>query len=134
MTRRIQLALGLDLLSILLFAIVGRLSHQESVLGAPLTALPFLIGAGLGWYVVRSRSGLDADTVGPGLTVWVFTVVIGLVLRAVTGGGIAASFMVVTLVILGILMIGWRAAAERWLPAGFGAETPAASEDQDVDA
>lgn len=131
MTRRTQIAAGLDLLAILLFALVGRFNHNESLVGAPLTALPFVLGAVAGWSLVRFRSGQDPLTVGPGITVWVCTTVIGLVLRAIFGGGTALSFIIVSALVLGLLMVGWRLVAER-LEADR-AETPA-DEVHDVDA
>jgi hypothetical protein len=44
--------------------------------------------------------------------VWLVTVVLGLVLRVVTGGGFAWSFGVVTLIVLGVFLVGWRCAVE----------------------
>jgi hypothetical protein len=44
--------------------------------------------------------------------VWLVTVVLGLVLRVVTGGGFAWSFALVTLLVLGTFLVGWRCAVE----------------------
>jgi hypothetical protein len=40
--------------------------------------------------------------------VWLTTVVLGLVVRVLAGGGFAWSFGVVTLVVLGVFLMGWR--------------------------
>ena len=44
--------------------------------------------------------------------VWLVTAVVGLALRVVTGGGFAWSFGLVTLVVLGTFLIGWRCVVE----------------------
>jgi hypothetical protein len=48
--------------------------------------------------------------------VWVWTVVIGMVLRSATGGGTALGFVVVAVIVLGAFVVGWRAALtwRRW--------------------
>lgn len=113
MTSRTAFAAGLDVLLVLVFAAIGRMNHGESVLGAPLTALPFWIGLALGWWLVRQRSGRAAVTVGTGITVWLCTLVVGVVLRLVLGIGAALSFVIVAALVLAILLIGWRLIAER---------------------
>jgi len=105
---RIWPALAADVICILVFAIVGRSSHAESsdLLGVLHTAWPFLGGylAGLalsrGWRRPLSRP--------VALTVWLATVVGGMALRLVTGAGVAASFVVVTTLVLGVMLLGWR--------------------------
>ena len=47
--------------------------------------------------------------VGPGITVWFATVLIGMVLRQSTGQGTAASFVLVAALVLGLFLVGWRA-------------------------
>lgn len=137
MNRRDISGLLIDLLAVLIFAAFGRASHEESVLGAPLTALPFWIGLGAGWWLVRSRSGRSPIEVGPGVTVWVTTLVLGMLLRVITGQGTALAFVVVATLVLGVLLVGWRLAQERtgFLPAAEPAHapepTPAATADDD---
>ena len=45
--------------------------------------------------------------------IWVATVAVGMVLRSLTGQGVAVSFVVVASVVLGVLLLGsrlvWRA-------------------------
>jgi len=47
-----------------------------------------------------------------GIVVWLSTVVVGMLLRRLTGDGTAASFVVVALVVLGVFLLGWRAARQ----------------------
>lgn len=104
---------GCDLVAVLAFVAIGRRSHDETgnVIGGILTvAAPFLIGLGVGWLTTRlwSRFGRQ-DRVGAGLVVWASTVTVGLVLRRLAfARGTATAFVVVTIVTLGVLMLGWR--------------------------
>jgi len=45
-------------------------------------------------------------------TVWPVTVGLGLALRVATGGGFAWAFGLVTFVVLGLFLVGWRCAVE----------------------
>jgi hypothetical protein len=109
--RRAPVAFALDVLLVLAFAGVGRASHDEAnpLLGALLTAWPFLVGTVVGWTVVRLLRKAWPLEVGPGITVWFATVLIGMVLRQSTGQGTAASFVLVAALVLGLLLVGWRA-------------------------
>lgn len=114
--RRPAVALTLDAVLVVVFAAIGRASHEEGnpVLGALATAWPFLIGTAVGWLVVRVRRRSWPLGVGPGITVWFGAIVCGMLLRRVTGQGTAASFVVVAAAVLALLLLGWRAAAARW--------------------
>jgi hypothetical protein len=105
-------ALVVDLGFVLLFATVGRLSHEEglAVSGVLGVAWPFAVALLVGWLVAHRRSGWPVRLPGA-VTVWLLTAVLGLVLRVATGGGFAWSFGVVTLVVLGGFLVGWRGAA-----------------------
>ncbi|GAA1975138.1 DUF3054 domain-containing protein [Terrabacter lapilli] len=109
--RRPALALLLDVVLVLVFAGIGRASHDEAgpVLGAVLTAWPFLVGTALGWGVVRVRRHSWPIDVAPGVTVWFATVLVGMLLRRSIGLGTAASFVVVASVVLAVFLVGWRA-------------------------
>lgn len=92
------------------FAAAGRASHdrEQSLATVAHTAWPFLAGMALGWLGVwlwRRRTPL---TLTDGVPVWLSTVVLGMALRAATGGGTALSFVGVALVVLGALILGWR--------------------------
>ena len=106
-----------DLLLVLLFAAIGRASHDEdaSALGFVITAWPFVAGLVVGWIAVAianaSRAGRALPLLVAGLIVWFCTVAVGLVLRAVSGQGIAVSFVIVTAIVLAVFLLGWRAIA-----------------------
>ncbi len=109
--RRPAVALLLDVGLVLVFAGVGRASHDESgpVLGVLITAWPFLVGTAVGWLVVRLvRRSWPLD-VAPGVTVWFATVLVGMLLRRAVGLGTAVSFVVVASGVLAVLLLGWRA-------------------------
>ena len=91
--RRPAVALVLDVLLVLVFAAVGRASHDESgpVLGALVTAWPFLVGTAVGWLVVRVVRRVWPIDVAPGVTVWFATVLVGMLLRHAVGSGTAAE-------------------------------------------
>ena len=109
--RRPAVALVLDVLLVVLFAAVGRASHDESgpVLGALVIAWPFLVGTAIGWLVVRVVRRTWPIDVAPGVTVWFATVLVGMLLRHATGSGTAPSFVVVASVVLAVFLLGWRA-------------------------
>jgi peptidoglycan/LPS O-acetylase OafA/YrhL len=118
---RVVLALVADLAFVLLFATIGRLSHDEglTVAGVVGVAWPFVVALLVGWVVARRRSGWPVRMPGSA-TVWLLTAVLGLVLRVATGGGFAWSFGAVTLVVLGLFLVGWRCAVEVLRFAGEG--------------
>ena len=109
--RRPLVAFLLDVLLVIVFAAAGRASHDEAnpVLGALLTAWPFLVGTVIGWVVVRLLRKSWPLEVGPGITIWFSTVLIGMALRQATGLGTAATFVLVAAVVLALFLIGWRA-------------------------
>jgi hypothetical protein len=109
--RRPPVALAVDVLLVVVFAGVGRASHDEAnpVVGALATAWPFLVGTAVGWAIVRVLRKSWPLEVGPGITVWFATVLIGMVLRQSTGQGTAVSFVLVAALVLAILLVGWRA-------------------------
>jgi peptidoglycan/LPS O-acetylase OafA/YrhL len=110
--RTAAVALAVDLLCVVAFCTLGRRSHAEglTVSGVAETAWPFLVGAAAGWVAARGwRRPLSLTPTG--VAVWVATVVIGMVLRKVTGAGTAASFIVVASLTTALLLLGWRALA-----------------------
>ncbi|MGO4598390.1 DUF3054 domain-containing protein [Terrabacter sp. 2RAF25] len=109
--RRPGPALLVDAALVVVFAAVGRASHDETnpVVGALSTAWPFLVGTALGWLVVRAMRRTWPVDVAPGVTVWFATVLVGMVLRRAVGSGTAVSFVVVASVVLAVFLLGWRA-------------------------
>jgi hypothetical protein len=102
-----------DLAAVLAFVAIGRRSHSEGLDPAGLlgTLWPFVVGAVVGWASVAGvRWPLSA--VRSGAVVWVSTVVVGVLLRVVAGQGVEISFVIVTLVVLGAFLVGWRAVVD----------------------
>ena len=109
--RLVLVAMALDAIAILLFAALGRRSHDEGdgVLDVLETAAPFLVALAAGWIVVLVTR-LAPTSVVAGVVFWVVTVVGGLVLRrTVWDRGTRPSFIVVAALVLGLLLVGWRA-------------------------
>lgn len=104
-------ALITDVVCVVLFAAVGRRSHAEGVTlaGVAGTAWPFLVGTLTGWLISRGWRAPRA-LVPTGVTIWVCTVAVGMLLRTATGAGVAVSFIVVASLVTGLLLLGWRAA------------------------
>ena len=103
--------LGVDIGCVLVFCALGRRSHDEglNIAGVAATAWPFLTGTVVGW--VLSRGWRRPTAVVPtGVTVWVCTVVVGMLLRMVSSAGVAVSFVVVASSVTALLLLGWRAA------------------------
>jgi hypothetical protein len=100
-----------DAVAVLLFVVIGRANHHEStgLGGVWHTAWPFLVGAALG-LALTAYTRTRPTSIPAGVRVWVWTFVIGMVLRSATGGGTAVAFVVVAAVVLGVFQVGWRAA------------------------
>lgn len=113
MRRSPAVAALLDVALLLLFAAIGRRSHAEAdaLTGVFTTAWPFLAGAAIGWVVVAASHRRIPWSVRDGVVVWVATIVGGMSLRAVTGAGVAVSFIVVASLVTAIFLLGWRLVA-----------------------
>lgn len=111
-TRRVTaLALVADVVAVLVFAAVGRATHDESgaLLGVLGTAAPFGVGLAAAWATpwVRTRAaGFRA-----GAVVLAGTAVIGLAVRAAVTGRLPLTFALVAVAALAVLLVGWRALA-----------------------
>ncbi|HEY0239476.1 MAG TPA: DUF3054 domain-containing protein [Friedmanniella sp.] len=101
-----------DLLCVLVFAAIGRASHGEDLgpLGLATTTWPFAAGWLVGEVLVLAVAAARARPLGlmAGVLVWLPTVVLGMVLRTVSGAGVQTSFVVVATVVLGLFLLGWR--------------------------
>lgn len=105
-------ALGIDAVLVIVFAVIGRASHEHAVdaLGVLETAWPFLVGLAAGWLVLRTWRA-PAAPVRTGVLLAVVTVVFGMILRVVSGGTTAVAFIIVATVSLLVFLGGWRAIA-----------------------
>ena len=118
-------AAGVDAAVVLLFVLIGRSSHGEAntLLDVVVTLWPFAASLTLGWLVTRAWR-LPIAPLRTGLGVWAITVAAGMALRALSGGGIAVSFIAVTSLFLAAGLIGWRAAATLVLSRRTTAPSP----------
>jgi hypothetical protein len=97
-----------DAVAVLVFTVVGITSHDGSLVAAlGRVVWPFALAAAIGWAVARAWR--DPARVWPtGVLIWAVTVLGGLALRGLSGGGLAWSFALVTAIFLAITMLGWR--------------------------
>jgi hypothetical protein len=120
--RSVRLAVFLDCCCVLVFVVIGRASHTkgESLAGIASTAWPFLAGLAGGW--LAGRVWRRPHPLWPaGVSAWLGAVALGMVLRVVSGQGIAVSFVLVALIFLGLFLLGWRVLAARLRPARLAA-------------
>jgi Protein of unknown function (DUF3054) len=110
--RQLPIAVGLDVFFVVLFVAIGRRNHDEgSAFGGVIeTAAPFLIGLAVAWLVARAwRHPLAVRT---GIAIWPITVLAGMIVRRLAfDRGTATSFVIVATIFLGVVLVGWRAAA-----------------------
>lgn len=110
--RTVVVAAVVDLALVLLFVAIGRRSHDEgdALAGFAVTAWPFVAGAAVGW--AASLGWRRPLAVWPtGVVVWLAAVVLGMLLRVASGQGVQLSFVIVTAIVLGVFLVGWRAIA-----------------------
>jgi hypothetical protein len=111
---RAALVLVADACCVLVFVVIGRASHQhgESLAGVASTAWPFLAGLAVGELAARGwRRPLAL--VPAGVAAWLGTVAVGQILRVIADQGTAPAFVVVSLLFLGLFLLGWRVVAQR---------------------
>jgi hypothetical protein len=108
--RTIALAAVADVALVLVFVLIGRSSHAEgfSVVGTLVTLWPFLAGLVVGWLAVRAWRR-PTTVLRAGVPLWIATVVIGMLLRVISGQGIQVSFVIVAAIVLAVFLLGWRA-------------------------
>jgi hypothetical protein len=101
----------LDVLLLLLFVVIGRSNHHDGlrVAGVANTFWPFATGLLVGWVWVRRGNKDPLSRVG-GTLIVLATVAIGMLLRALSGQGIALSFVIVATLFLSLFLVGWRLA------------------------
>jgi hypothetical protein len=115
----------LDALLVVLFAALGRQSHEHGLtpLGILQTAAPFLAALTIATLGTRPRKTISQ--IWPaGVVVWAGTVVLGLALRVATGATAAVPFIIVAALTLAAFLLGRRAvtglAVRRKVRAGHG--------------
>ena len=90
-------ALIVDAVLVLVFAVIGRASHDENPAGFLLTAWPFLVALVVGHLLAAglARRPRRPWSLSWGAIVWIVTVAGGMLLRAATGAGTALPFVLV---------------------------------------
>ena len=98
-----------DLTLCFVFAAAGRLSHSESLAFGQLFATwwPFAIAAAFGWVTCYALS-VRIASIGGGIVTTVLCLALGMLLRWLSGQGIAAGFIAVAGIVLTVLLLGWR--------------------------
>lgn len=104
-------AIIVDAVLVTVFALLGRLSHQEDAAGVMLTAWPFLVALAVGHLLAALLPGRPRKPwgIGWGVVVWIVTVAGGLGLRVASGDTAEAPFVIVTTLMLLVFLVGWRA-------------------------
>ena len=109
-------ALGIDIVAIIVFVILGRSSHHESggfIVSTLKVAAPFLIALMAGHALSKSWKTPAAPSTG--VIIWVTTLVLGMLLRRFAfGRGTALAFIIVATLFIGLFVVGWRVAWEWW--------------------
>jgi hypothetical protein len=101
-----------DLLAIVLFVAIGLLQHGIPLTSTTLFAVGWGFAAALLVGHIASQSWRRPFAVWPqGVFVWAITVVGGMAVRTLFGMGTEPSFVIVTAVFTGLVMLGWRAVA-----------------------
>jgi hypothetical protein len=101
-------AFVLDAVLVVVFAALGRVSHDENILaGLWTTSWPFLSALVAGWAVTLAWRAPVAP-VRTGLPVWAITVAGGMLLRAASGQGVQPAFVAVAALVLLAFLVGWR--------------------------
>ena len=103
----------LDLFVVLVFAAMGRSSHDLSsgVMGVLETAWPFLAGMALGWLALQVVPSWARSWWAEGILMALCTVPVGMLLRLASGQGTALPFVLVAsgFILAGFLV--WRVIA-----------------------
>ncbi|MFS0892835.1 DUF3054 domain-containing protein [Microbacterium sp. 179-I 3D3 NHS] len=102
-----------DAVFVLVFAAIGRASHDEDPGGFLLTAWPFLVALLAGHLVAALLPGRPRRpwSLLWGVVVWVVTVGGGMLVRVASGDTAEAPFIVVATIVVGVLLLGWRGVA-----------------------
>lgn len=101
------LPLIVDLLLVVVFAIIGRMSHAEglSLAGIVTTGWPFVLGLLLAWVLVTLFRWKPWRPFPAGVFVWVVTVGGGMLLRLMIGDTAEVAFIIVASIVLGAFLL-----------------------------
>lgn len=102
-------AAAADIVLVVLFALSGRSSHQESLTAGGVfeTAWPFLASLAIGWLVCRMWQ--QPLRIRPqGICLWLITVAGGMALRIASGNTAELPFVIVATIVLAVFLLGHR--------------------------
>lgn len=104
---RRSIALALDLVLVVVFAIVGRASHSETLefFGIVETGWPFVVACLIGWLVVTLARSQQTVVWPAGIIIWAVTLAGGMGLRVLAGGTTAVAFIIVAGVTLALFLL-----------------------------
>ncbi len=96
---------------VLVFAAIGRASHDENPAGFLLTAWPFLIALAVGHVLAALLPGRPRRpwSVLWGTVVWIVTVAGGMLIRVLSGDTAEGRSSSWPRSCLGVFLVGWRA-------------------------
>lgn len=102
-----------DLACVLALAAGGKRSHEPGDSAWVVLAIvwPFALAAGVAHVWLVSRGRRTGQAWHEGVVVVAVTYVLGMLVRAISGRGLAPGFLVVAAVFLALTMLGWRGAA-----------------------
>ena len=112
-------ALVADVAGVVVFVAIGRRNHDETTgaSGVFSTAAPFLLALAATWAL--GRVWREPIGNGAGVSTWIGTVAIGMVLRNLLfDDGTATAFIIVATIFLGVVLNGWRSIARRVMVRG----------------
>lgn len=103
-------AVVVDAVFVLVFAVIGRASHEEDPLGFLMTAWPFLIALLVGHALAALVPARPRRpwSLGWGVVVWIVTVGGGMLLRIASGDTAETPFIIVASLVLAAMLLGWR--------------------------
>jgi hypothetical protein len=99
-----------DLVCVLVFAAAGKTSHESGESAWVVLAIvwPYALSVATAHACLNLAGRRTGRTWPEGVLVLAVTVVLGTMLRVVSGRGIAATFLLVTVLFLALTMLGWR--------------------------
>lgn len=104
------LAILIDLTLVIIFAVIGRMSHGETLDtdGIIRTGSPFF-AATLITVILMTLRRVRLESLRSGFLVWGLTLGLGMIFRVLIGDGTQPAFVVVAGLFLALFLIGWRA-------------------------
>ena len=106
-------ALGADALLVIVFSVLGTLSHNGAltIVNLARVAWPFLAGLVLAHLVLRAWRVEPWRLWPHGVFIVAITVVTAMLLRTLTGAGTALPFVLVSFAVNVLFLLGWRTIA-----------------------